>query len=137
MKVRVFKNICNSVIRIVINTEDFSQEDVKLMCQFGEPEINVGGFVYPGQTVENGTENGEKAAANLPEIIMGDEYVRLMHGFPYSMGFDLRDYMDFDDDQVEAMADAWKDYVCGGIYDAMAELRGKRNSLPTEEVINI
>lgn len=138
MKIRVFKNMCNGVVRIVLNTEDFSQEDIKLMCQFGEPEVNVGGFEYPSTSINDGEQIGsEKAAGESPSVSIGDEWVRIMHGFPYARGFDMRDYEGVSGDAVIEMADAWKQYVIDEIESEMTNLRSKRNSLPTEEVVNV
>ena len=80
MKKRIFSRMEDAVYRIVIYTEDWSQGDIELMEQFGEPEVNVGGpisYVFEG-------------AVKVKEF--GDEYVRLLHGFPYSRGFDSRDF---------------------------------------------
>lgn len=138
MKIRIFKNVCNSVVRVVVNTEGFSQEEVKLMCQFGEPEVNVGGFNYPGTVGNVDTENGEKATSLVaPEVALGDEFVRIMHGFPYSMGFDMRDHEGSSLEAMMEMADSWVGHVCQQIESLMSELRDKRNQLPTEEVINV
>lgn len=137
MKIRVFKNMCNSVLRIVINTEDFSQDDIRLMRQFGEPEVNVGGFEYPN--VAEKTQGGlgsEESPGVDPYVKFGDEYVRIMHGFPYARGFDMRDYDGASESDVMDIAESWKQYVVDGIEDEMSSLRSKSNSLPTEEVIN-
>lgn len=120
MKIRIFKNMCNSVFRVVLNTEDFSQDEIKLMCQFGEPEINVG--IHHQDVVKS--ESG------------GDEYVRILHGFPYSRGFDTRDFDGSVDDAMSA-GESWKDAVVSEIESKMEELRSKLNTLPTEEVVNV
>ena len=124
MKIRIFKNMCNSVFRIVVNTEDFSQEEIKLMCQYGEPEINVGGDIdyrFDGQ---------DKTKA------CGDQLVRILHGFPYAEGFDSRDY-EGSFEEAEAVGEAWKAIVIAEIRSKMSDLRDKASILPTEEVENI
>lgn len=144
MKKRVFREMDNAVYRIVVDTEDWSQGDVKLMEEFGEPEINVGGEIEY-------TFNGE-----IRTIELGDEYVRVMHGFPYSRGFDSRDCDDpelqmpmakngdegdecctYKLEQAVAIGNAWKEIVLGRIDDAVMCLRTKRVPLPTEEVSEI
>lgn len=126
MKIRTFENMDDSVFRVVVNTEDFSQEELKLMCQFGEPEINVGGTVsyqFDGQ-------------ARSKEF--GDQFVRILHGFPLAFGFDSRDF-EGSDGIAEAMAIGrqWKSDIIGKIGDKIGDLRQKSNILPVEEVTNV
>lgn len=125
MKIRIFENMDDSVFRVVMNTEDFSQEDMRLMCQFGEPEVNVGGDV----TYEIGGETKTKA--------FGDQYVRLLHGFPYAFGFDSRDFETDGIDEAIAAGTQWKETVKGRIREALQALRAKSKVLPAEEVTNI
>lgn len=124
MKIRIFENMDNSVFRIVANTEDFSQEDLKLMCQYGEPEINVGGDVTYSLDEETKVKT------------FGDQYVRILHGFPFAFGFDSRDYEGSFDEAI-AVGNAWKEALKRKIGTAMDELRDKSGALPTEEVVNI
>jgi hypothetical protein len=123
MKIRTFLNMDNSVYRIVVMTEDWSQGDLGLMVQFGEPEIDVGGKV----SYLYNDEQKEKT--------FGYEYLRIVHGFPYSRGFDSRDY----DSPEEAVSigNAWKDKLVGDIRDAVIELRSKSSPLPTEEISEV
>lgn len=123
MKIRTFLNMDNSVYRIVVMTEDWSQGDLELMVQFGEPEIDVGGevsYLYNDEPKEK---------------TFGYEYVRLVHGFPCSRGFDARDY----DSEEEAVAigNAWKDKVVVSLRDAVLDLRAKSSPLPTEEISEV
>lgn len=124
MKIRIFENMDNSVFRVVANTEDFSQDDLKLMCQYGEPEINAGGevdYVLAGETKSK---------------TFGDQYVRILHGFPLSFGFDSRDY-DGSLEESTAVGNAWKEALKAKIGEAMSALRAKSGPLPTEEVVNV
>lgn len=123
MKIRTFLNMDDSVYRIILMTEDWSQGDLELMVQYGEPEIDVGGEVsYLYDDVQK-------------EKTFGYEYLRIVHGFPYARGFDSRDY----DSPEEAVAigNAWKDKVVGDIRDAVLELRAKSAPLPTEEISEV
>ena len=133
MKKRVFLGMNDSVYRVVINTEDWSQGDLELMAQFGEPEINVGGqvsFICGGGSVEKAV-----CAEDIQTKEFGDEYVRVLHGFPYMRGFDSRDYGS--PECAVSAGNAWKDMVLGRLDDAVAELRSKRAPLPTEEVYEV
>ena len=139
MKTRVFMEMDDAVYRIVIDTEDWSQGDIELMDQFGEPEINVGGSV-------DYMLDGEVKVKEF-----GDEFVRVLHGFPYSRGFDSRDYGElgsgtssdpstaFEDRVAEAVAvgNAWKDQVLRRLNNAVTDLRSNHAPLPTEEVSEI
>ena len=113
--------MADSVFRVVVNTEDFSQDDIRLMCQYGEPEVNVGGTI---QYVYGDTPGS---------VPLGDQLIRVLHGFPFAMGFDSRDY---ENGVGEAMAAgiAWKESVRERIAIKMSDLREMAKALPTEEV---
>ena len=126
MKKRIFSEMDNGVYRVVITTEDWSEGDLELMEQFGEPEIDVGG--------EIGYEFEDKPVSRA----FGSEYVRLVHGFPYARGFDSRDYSSVSEAIV--VGNKWKDSVAGldgRIDKAVKELRSKSVVIPTEEISEI
>ena len=123
MKKRVFSGMDDAVFRVVICTEDWSVGDLELMVQFGEPEINVGGEVVY-------IVDGERKAK-----VLGDEFVRVVHGFPYARIFDVRDYDSVKD--ATAIGAAWKEMVLERIDAAVSELRSNVSPLPTEEVYEI
>lgn len=123
MKIRVFSNMDNGVYRVVIGAEDWSEGDVLLMEQFGEPEVDVGGTV-------SYEFNGETRSKEL-----GSELVRVLHGFPYARGFDSRDYESVE--EAVAAGKAWKETVVKSITDVVTKLRANAHSLPTEEVTEI
>jgi hypothetical protein len=123
MKIRVFRDMDNAVYRIVINTEDWSQGDLELMARFGEPEIDVGGEIQ----YHLGNEDNTKT--------FGNELIRLMHGFPYSRGFDSRDYGSYE--EAVAVGLEWKEEILRRINDSVRNLRSKHAELPTEEVLEI
>lgn len=123
MKIRVFSNMDNGVYRVVIGAEDWSEGDVLLMEQFGEPEVDVGGTV-------SYEFSGETRSKEL-----GSELVRVLHGFPYARGFDSRDYESVE--EAVAAGKAWKETVVKSITDVVTKLRANAHSLPTEEVTEI
>ena len=123
MKKRVLRDMDNGVYRIILLTEDWSEGDRELMARFGEPEINVGGeisYIIDGETKTR---------------TLGDEYVRLLRGFPYQRGFDARDYASVE--EAVALGVAWKEMVLSRIDAAIMALRAKSAPLPTEEVSEI
>lgn len=123
MKKRVFMNMDDAVFRIVVETEDWSEGDVELMDQYGEPEVNVGG------TLEYEFDGEQKTKE------FGDQYVRILHGFPYSIGFDSRDYASYA--EAKAVGCAWKDEILRRIDQKVTALRENVAQLPTEEVSEI
>lgn len=123
MKKRVFQEMDDAVFRVCIDTEDWSQGDVELIAQFGEPEINIGGEVSYLFEDETKTQT------------FGDTYVRVLHGFPYTRGFDSRDYSSYE--EAVAVGRAWKEMVLDRIDRAVLELRKNRSAMPTEEVTEI
>ena len=123
MKKRVFRETDNAVYRIVIDTEDWSQGDLELMERFGEPEIDVGGDIQ----YLFGDESKTKT--------FGNEFIRLMHGFPYRRGFDSRDYGSYE--EAVAVGVEWKKKILERIDTAVLNLRSKQAALPTEEVSEI
>ena len=123
MKKRVLRDMDNAVYRIVISTEDCSQGDMELMAMLGEPEIDVGGEIQ--------YLLGEEAKTKT----FGNEFIRLMHGFPYSRGFDSRDYGSYE--EAIAVGVAWKEKVLERIDAVVLNLRTKSSPLPTEEVSEI
>ena len=126
MKKRVFSEMDDGVYRVAIMTEDWSEGDVRLMEQFGEPEVNVGGTVRY-------TPGGDGGGDRVKEF--GDLLVRILHGFPHVRGFDSRDYGSVG--EAVAVAVAWKEAVLGRIDDAVKGLRANSSPLPTEEVSEI
>ena len=123
MKKRVLRDMDNGVYRIILINEDWSEGDRDLMARFGEPEINVGGevsYIIDGETKTR---------------TLGDEYVRLLRGFPYQRGFDARDYSSVE--EAVALRVAWQAMVLSRIDAAIMALRTKSAPLPTEEVSEI
>ena len=123
MKKRVFRDFSNGVYRVVIKTEDWSNGDLELMARYGEPEINIGGPVSYLSNNETKTKS------------FGDEFVRLLHGFPYIMLFDSRDYESIE--ETVSVGVAWKENVLSKIDSAIKTLRENDNVLPTEELEEI
>lgn len=123
MKKRVLRDMDNGVYRIILINEDWSEGDRDLMARFGEPEINVGGEVSYIVSGETKTKT------------LGDEYVRLLRGFPYQRGFDARDYSSVE--EAVALGVAWKEMILSRIDAAILALRAKETPLPTEEVSEI
>ena len=123
MKKRVFQNMNDGVFNVILDTEDWSEGDLDLISQFGEPEVNVGGEITYLFEDETKTKT------------FGDRYVRVVEGFPYVRGFDSRDYGSIG--EAIAVGRAWKEVIIDRIDAAVVELRTHAAPLPTEEVSEI
>ena len=130
MKIRSLMNMDCGVYRIVLNTCDWSQGDIDLMEQFGEPEVDLGGEIC--YIPADGDDESSGGSDPVNTKVFGKEYVRVLHGFPYSRGFDSRDYGSVA--SAVSAGNAWKDSVCGKIRAAVVELRSNAVPLPTEEI---
>jgi hypothetical protein len=52
MKIRTYKRLESGVYRVSIQTEDWSELDSGLMIKFGEPEIDLGGNITDGGSID-------------------------------------------------------------------------------------
>lgn len=123
MKIRVFRDMFNSVYRIVVYTDDWSEGDIDLMERYGEPEVNAGGTFHYSH------------GGSQKSVALGDAFVRVMGGFPYSRGFDSRDYGSCE--EAVAAGVAWKESLISSIQSAVSGLRSKSATLPTEEITEV
>ena len=104
MKIRSFRDLLNGVFRVSVRTEDWSQDDNRLMAQYGEPEIDVGGVF----------DLGEGADFELPSKL-----VRIASECPLIfVAVDRRDHEDARDRAL-----AWETRIVSDITDAVALLR--------------
>jgi hypothetical protein len=134
MKKRVFQRMVDSVFEVMIFTEDWSQDDIRLMVQYGEPEVDMGGTVAYWYDPD-GSDDGESSDDVRKTVSFGSEYIRILHGMPYVRRFDSRDFGSVRD--AKAAGSAWKDMVLNAIDNAVLTLRAKGVSFPTEEVSEI
>lgn len=123
MKIRTFKNLEDNVYRVSIQTEDWSERDMRLMEKYGEPEIDIGGTFLD----ENGSGSGDDFTFTLDSKLYG-----VKTGSPFSYGFDARDYAD-----AETRALLWATTLISRITDAMTTLRANDDGFTGEDVVNI
>lgn len=119
MKIRTFYTLENGVYRVVVNTEDWSENDVRLMEKFGEPEINIGGDLSYTPTAGDPTPISWK----IP-----DEY-RGVRNETLAMSFDSRDT-----EHAEGLANAWADRTIGAVSAAFAALHEHSDDFTRETV---
>lgn len=119
MKIRTFYRLENGVYTASVFTEDWSEQDLRLMQKFGEPEINVGGTLEYSVPEENIEESYK----------VDDCYRRILHGSPMTRGFDSRDTR-----YAEAFANLWAESVIGKIGAAFSSLHSRSDGFTRETV---
>lgn len=121
MKIRTYKYIADKKFFVEIRTEDFSENDLQLMEQFGEPEINVGGLY--------GDSVGPTSTWIAP-----DRLLRVKQGFqPFKAFFDSRTFGNDADDRANALMAK----IVQRIQTAMSTLRAMQDTFTSEAVTNV
>lgn len=131
MKIRVYKRLIDGVFHVLVNTEDWSENDRRLMLKYGEPEINLGGrFVCVPNSGEESTssDSHDEIAA-----VIDDVYVRIMTESPYKEKFDSRDYGSVHN--AKLLSQEWISEIEDRIINAVAALRSNDDSFSTEEIM--
>ena len=118
MKIRTFTSVESGVFKVTIKTEDWSEGDKKLMADFGEPQIDLGG-TFDGPAPDYAT-------FQLP-----DDYVNVMSDSPFTQTFDSRDTS-----STIAIQDAnyWISSVVASIQSAITTLRTLTDTFTGEHV---
>ncbi len=119
MKIRTFYRLEHGIYRVSINTEEWSENDIKLMEKFGEPELNIGGDI---------TYQPEDQSIEPVTWHLDDEYRRIKSE-PISASFDSRD-MPF----AEKIANKWADQVIVAIAAAFRDLHQHVDEFTRETV---
>ncbi len=115
MQLRKFFSVQDGVYKVVLRTETFSELDQQLMAKYGEPEIDLGGsFTGP------------------PAYDLSSDLRRLRSESPFTMKFDIDDYVDADD-----RATVWATEMSTRITAAMATLRANSDTFTDEQVETI
>lgn len=117
MLFRVFQSIENDIWKVLIvnDPDKISDTDKKLMKQYGEPEINVGG------TFLSGTGN---------EFTLPATYVKIRSDFPYEQDFDST-ATPFDTN-TQTKVEGWRDAVLSLIDTAITTLRANVDTFTAE-----
>lgn len=104
MKIRVYKRIRDNVYDVLVRTAEWSQSDVELFREFGEPEVDVGTDGHP-------------------------RFAKVMTGFPV-----LGSFHDGSAEEAETLATAWKDEVVARVKAAVEAQRQLKDQFSGEEV---
>jgi len=118
MKIRIFYRLEGNIYRVSVHTEDWSENDIRLMEKFGEPEINIGGEVVyerPG---------GEPVSVTL------DDCWRRIKTESISASFDSRDTV-----YAQEFANVWANKVVSDISSAYTSLHAHIDDF-TREVVH-
>ena len=133
MKIRILKKLIDGVFDVRVQTEDWSENDVRLMVKYGEPEINLGGtFTLPppndGSSSSSGSSSYEPIVADLDDC-----YARIMSESPFTYKFDSRDYDGVDNARM--LASMWALEMEARIVEKVRGLRDKDSFFTTEEIM--
>ena len=131
MKIRILKQLRDGVFNVRVQTEEWSEREKELMVKLGEPEINLGGTIFPicGEIA--------KSAAGISDdaVTLEYAYVRVMTESPFTMKFDSRDYSDIQ--TARCIADTWASNIADQVVTKVNELRDSDNFFTSEEVVEI
>jgi len=119
VKIRTFYSIENGVYKVSVNTEDWSENDRRLIYKFGEPEIETGG------TIDYVPEEGP-----IEHLVLDSCHRRIYTGSPITRTFDSRDAV-----HAKEFANAWADRTIGQIGTEYAALHAKSDDF-TREIVN-
>lgn len=121
MKIRTFYRLENNVYRVIVHTEEWSENDIRLMQKFGEPEINIGGEV---SIVVPMTE--ETVTYEIP-----DDYRRIKSD-PLSLSIDARDT-----GYAKELARKWAENIISLLTNAFKSLHAHVDDFTHEEVTTL
>jgi hypothetical protein len=121
-KLRVYRSIDNSVWKLtfVNDPEALSENDKKLMRNFGEPEINLGG------TFLDSTEN---------EYTLPEKHVRVRTDFPFTQSFDAKDTVFLEN--TETKVEAFETEIVSRFTLAFTTLRENDDTFNGEAIYNV
>ena len=129
MKVRVSQNKINSVLSVIVSTEDWSRHELDSIVRFGEPSVQIGGKFRKHCTKCapipcNDDSNDEWCWFELPE-----QEKKIRSDFPILVEFGPDDF-----DDPGLCARSWSETVVRRIAKAVERLRNKSANIVKEEV---
>lgn len=128
MKIRIFKRLVGGVFESRVQTEDWSENDRRLMVKFGEPEINLGGEF-------SCVPNSDSSSQEDIIVRLDDVYARIMTEAPFTQKFDSRDYGSVDN--AKCLMNRWCSTIEDRITAAVTSLRSKDNFFASEEITEL
>jgi hypothetical protein len=130
MKIRILKKLIDGVFDVRIQTEDWSENDVRLMVKYGEPEVNLGGVLVIPPTADASSPGSSDEPT---EVELDVCYARVMSESPFTYKFDSRDYGGIDG--ARTVASAWASMIESRLVDQIRILRDKDSFFTTEEIM--
>lgn len=128
MKIRAFKSIQDGLYTVRLVTEEWSQEDMRMMTNFGQPTVDLGG------TFDGVDELGSPPPDALPDVTytLPTRVVGVKTDSPFEQAFDIRDYADAED-----RARLWQLVVTERIATAVVTMRSQADTFTGEEVTTV
>lgn len=131
MKVRVNQNKINSVLSVIVSTEDWSRHELDAIVRFGEPSIQIGGRFRKHSTkclpCPCDESNDDDCFFELPE-----QEKKIRSDLPILVEFGADDF-----DDPALCAKSWSDVIVGRISRAVDKLRRTNANLVKEEVYEL
>lgn len=127
MKVRVNQNKINSVLSVLVSTEDWSRHELDAIVRFGEPTIQIGGRFLKHCTKCMPSpchDPDEDCWFEIPE-----QEKKIRSDLPILVEFGADDF-----DDPALCAKSWADVIVGRIAKAVEKLRRTNANLVKEEV---
>jgi len=121
MKIRTFSTVEQGVYKVTMNTEDWSERDQRLIADFGEPQVDIGG-------------DFEGPAPDYIEFSLPSDYVNVMTDSPFQQTFDSRDSSS---ELAQQYAVLWKTTVIDRIAGAVETMRQIEDTFTKEEVAEV
>lgn len=131
MKVRVSQNKINSVLSVIVSTEDWSRHELDAIVRFGEPTIQIGGKFRKHTTrclpCPCDGSNDDGCMFELPE-----QEKKIRSDLPILVEFGSDDF-----DEPAVCAKSWADVIVERISRAVGKLRRTNAHLVKEEIYEI
>ena len=118
MKIRVYSAVENGIFKITITTEAWSEGDQRLIADYGEPQIDLGGTI-------------DGPAPDYVTFTLPNDFVNIMSDSPFQQGFDSRDTSA---STAQEQAIAWKLATVDNIETAITVMRETADTFTNEEV---
>lgn len=119
---RVFQSISNDVwaLNFVNDPKYLGETDKKLMAQFGEPEIEMGGVFLEGEETE---------------FTLPTKKARIRSDFPFTQEFDSTDSQFSSATQTKV--EAYRDEIVTRFTDALETLRASQDNFVGEKTYQV
>lgn len=134
MKIRVGQNRINSVLSVIVSTDDWSRHELDSIVRFGEPKVQIGGtFVkecLPCMLPPCPDESNDEPDWCRFDVAESERGIR--SEFPIMMEFGQDDF-----DDPELCAKSWSDEIVRRIVREVRRLRRTEADIVKEETYEV